>query len=156
MPKFARIENGVVIDVSVNPTFEYHPLIAEQFVTIPDEVEAGFTFDGTEYAPPVVADPEPAEPETVKTVSISPVDFKFLFTLPERVKIKELRATDLALDDFYSMLDDPRLTVISLSDARIIEGVEYAVNALADVETVTDPVQRISEILGGVDAVTNA
>lgn len=146
---YGRIKNGVVLDTATDPNTQFHPILAAEFVEIPDDVRAGWTFDGTDYAPPVVADPEPKEPESAEPVLISPVDFKFLFTLAERLKIKELRATDLALDDFYSMLDDPRLTVVSLSDARIIEGVEYAVNALAAVEVVADPEQRISEILGG-------
>ncbi|WP_067096771.1 hypothetical protein [Marinomonas atlantica] len=153
---YGRIKNGVVVDVSTDPNTQFHPILAAEFVEIPDKVKAGWTFDGTEYAPPVVPDPEPIEPEQVKRAIISPVDFKFLFTLTERVKIKELRATDLALDDFYSMLDDPRLTVIDLSNSRMIEGVNYAVNALAVAEVVADPEQRISEILGGGDAVTNA
>lgn len=153
---FAYVKNEKVVQISKKPIDEFHPEIASKFVEVPEHVEVGFVFDGTNYAPPVVADPEPIEPEPVNKVSISPVDFKFLFTLAERVKIKELRANDLALDDFYSMLDDPRLTVIDLSNSRMIEGVTYAVNALAAVEIVANPEQRIREILGGGDAVTNA
>lgn len=154
--KYGRLINSVVVDIATDPNKQFHPTLAAEFVEIPDHVKTGWTFDGTEYAPPVAPDPEPAEPETVKTLSISPVDFKFLFTLTERVKIKELRATDLALDDFYSMLDDSRLKVIDLSNSRMIEGVTYAVNALAAAEVVADPEQRISEILGGGDASTSA
>lgn len=156
MPKFARIENGVVIDVSVNPALEFHALIAEQFVTVPDEVEAGFTFDGTNYAPPVVADPEPIEPEQVKRAIISPVDFKLLFTLSERVAIAELRKTDLVLDDFYTLLDDPRLTAVDLAAASIVEGVDYVINELFNAGKVESVEARKAEILGGGDAVTNA
>ncbi len=155
MSKFARIENGVVIDVSVNPPLEYHPLIAEQFVTVPDEVEAGFTFDGTNYAPPVVADPEPAEPEPATRI-ISAFDFKDLFTFTEQVKIEELIETNTGLRVFYSRINDVRLETINLDDQRTIDGVTYTVNALAEAGVVTEVEQRISEILGGGDAVTNA
>ena len=152
---YGRMKNGVVVDVASEPSKQFHPVLAAEFVEIPDNVTVGYTFDGTSYAPPAVQEIEPEpELEPEQNRSISPVDFKFLFTLVERVKIKELRSTDLALDDFYSMLDDPRLLVVNLDDVRMVEGIKYAVAALVDASVISESDQenRTAEILGGVYA----
>lgn len=153
---YGRLINGVVVDIATDPNKQFHPNLAAEFVEIPDDVRAGWTFDGTDYAPPVVADPEPIEPEPIKTVSVSAFDFKDLFTFAEQVKIEELIETDVGLRVFYSRINDVRLETIYLDDQRTIDGVTYTVNALAEAGVVTEVEQRISEILGGVDAVTNA
>ncbi|WP_417552870.1 hypothetical protein [Marinomonas fungiae] len=151
---YGRIKNGVVVDIATEPKTQYHPILSAEFVEIPDDVGAGWTFNGTEYAPP--ADPEPIELETVKRAIISPVEFKLLFTLSERVAIAELRKTDPVLDDFYTLLDDTRLTAVDLAATSIVEGVEYVINELFNAGKVENVETRIAEILGGGDASTSA
>lgn len=46
---------------------------------------------------------------------VGPVEFKLLFTSAERLKFKELRATDPVLDDFFEIMEDSRLQHIDLS-----------------------------------------
>ena len=154
--KYGRIKDGVVVDAATDPKTQYHPILAAEFVEIPDDVGTGWIFDGTEYAPPVVTDPEQMEPETVKRAIISPVDFKLRFTLSERVAIAELRKTDAILEDFYSLLDDSRLTTVDLAAASIVEGVDYVVNELFEAGKVESVEARKLEILGGGDASTGA
>lgn len=47
-------------------------------------------------------------------IKVSPVEFKLLFTAQERVAIKTARATDPVIDDFFSIIEDPRLTHVNL------------------------------------------
>lgn len=51
--RFAYIENGVVYDaISVKPETVFYPDYASRFVIVPDEVQSGWTFDGTNFLPP--------------------------------------------------------------------------------------------------------
>jgi len=82
---------------------------------------------------------------------VSPVEFKLLFTSAERVKLKELRATDPILDDFWSIVDDPRATQIRLGLTSTQQGVAYAISLLvaAGVVDAADEASRVSEVLSG-------
>lgn len=60
-------------------------------------------------------------------MSVSPVEFKLLFTSSERIAIAAARADDLILNDFYSILDDPRLTKVDLSLSYTRQGIDYLV-----------------------------
>ena len=153
--KYGRLKNNMVVDISKNPTIEFHPEIAAEFIEIPDAVAVGFVFDGTNYnapEPPTEHDSE-QEPKRVESLKITPVEFKLLFLLTERVKIAELRENDAVLRDFYSMLDDPRLTVVDLSKRTIIDAVRYTFDALVNAGAVSDEDEekRIGEVLGGQD-----
>lgn len=53
------------------------------------------------------------EPLT-ETTKVSPVEFKLLFTAQERVAIKAARGNDPVIDDFFSIIEDPRLTHVNL------------------------------------------
>jgi len=58
--RFAYIENGIVYDsIMVRPETVFYPHYASKFVEVPEEVRSGWTFDGTNFAPP----PEPQIPE---------------------------------------------------------------------------------------------
>jgi len=61
--QFARIQNGRVLDVRATPpTGCYTDEIVAQFVTVPDAVQNGWLFDGTDYtAPPPPPAPTQAE-----------------------------------------------------------------------------------------------
>lgn len=51
--RYAFIDNGVVYDaISVKPESVFFPEYASRFVEVPNEVQSGWTFDGTNFAPP--------------------------------------------------------------------------------------------------------
>ena len=142
--KKARVINNVAVDVVTgDPAEFFHPNIATQFELVPDEVGAGWLRDAATGA---WLAPEPVElkPETPAAFpKVSPVEFKLLFTAQERVAIKAARATDPAIDDFYDIVEDPRLTHVNL-------GLQSTQDALGYLETkglITDA--RRVQILAG-------
>lgn len=119
--KYGHIENGVVIQVvDHDPSTCFTPDWAEKFSEVPDEVEAGWTTDGSTFSASV-----PVEPILAAKI-ISPVEFKMLFTSAERIAIKA--STDAVVQDFVSILEDPRLTEVNLSNPTVIEALEYYVS----------------------------
>ena len=58
---------------------------------------------------------------------ISPVQFKLLFTSEERVAIKSARTTDPVIDDFFDIIDDPRLSEVNLKLTSTIDALKYLV-----------------------------
>ena len=142
MSNFARIINNVAVDVSTNPQEQFHPDIAAEFEPVPDDVQAGWARNeaGEWEAPAPTPEPTPAPTESPK---VSPVEFKLLFTPQERVAIKAARATDPVIDDFYDIVEDPRLTHVDL-------GLQSTQDALGYLETkgvITDA--RRVQILAG-------
>ena len=130
--KYAWIENNIVRDVCQGiPDETYTPVVAAHYDTeIPDEVTSGATkidnvwTNHTEAGP--IAVPE-LDPIVVipQDILVSPIEFKLLFTSSERIAIKTKRATDAILDDFYSIVDDPRLTSVNLSLQSTKDAVAY-------------------------------
>ena len=143
MTNFARVINDVAVDVSSTPAEQFHPSIAEQFEPVPDEVQAGWVRneDGEWEAPAPSPEPEPTPSEATK---VSPVEFKLLFTSAERVAIKAARATDPVIDDFYDIVEDPRLTFVDLG----LRSTQDALSYMVAQGLLTD--ERRSEILAGV------
>lgn len=142
MSNFARIINNVAVDVSTNPQEQFHPDIAAEFEPVPDDVQAGWARNeaGEWEAPAPTPEPTPAPTESPK---VSPVEFKLLFTAGERVAIKAARASDPVIDDFFSIIEDPRLTHVNL-------GLQSTQDALGYLETkgiITDA--RRVQILAG-------
>lgn len=82
---------------------------------------------------------------------VSPVEFKLLFTSQERVAVKTIRTTDPVVDDFYDILEDPRLTIVDLGLESTIQGVTYMFSllkvALSYSQEETD--LRVAEVLSG-------
>lgn len=145
MTKQARIINDVAVDVVTgNPADFFHPDIAAQFVQVPDEVGHGWRRDpatGAWSAPaPVDPPPEPA----AEAPKVSPVEFKLLFTAQERVAIKAARATDPVIDDFYDVIEDPRLTFVDLG----LQSTQDALAYLVSQNLLTQA--RADEVLSGV------
>ena len=56
---------------------------------------------------------------------ISPIEFKLLFTAPERVAIKTAAVSDPLVEDFLSIIDDSRLTAVDLSLKSTIDALTY-------------------------------
>ncbi|MBB4268107.1 hypothetical protein [Roseospira visakhapatnamensis] len=64
MTTYARILNNRAVDVvTADPATLFHPLIAAEFVPVPDDVVPGALLDGDEWTAPPEPDPEP-EPAT--------------------------------------------------------------------------------------------
>ncbi len=122
--KHARIENGQVLEViAFNPTGKYHESIV--WHEVPDDVEAGWTTtDNINFTEP---EPEPGGEPPVereeKFINVMP--FKLSFLPQERLAINNLRATDPVIDDFYTILDDPRCIRIDLN----LPSIQAAVNS---------------------------
>lgn len=140
MTNYARIINNVAVDVSSNPAEQFHPSIAEQFEPVPDAVQPGWRLvDGTWKAPEPAPQPEPAPVYP----QVSPVQFTLLFTSPERVAIKAARTTDLVIDDFFDIVEDPRLTFVDLG----LQSTQDALSYLVSVGLLT--AERREQILTG-------
>ena len=142
MSNFARIINNVAVDVSTNPQEQFHPDIAAEFEPVPDDVQAGWARNeaGEWEAPAPTPEPTPAPTESPK---VSPVEFKLLFTAGERVAIKAARASDPVIDDFLSIIEDPRLTHVNLG----LQSTQDALGYLETKDLITDA--RRVQILAG-------
>lgn len=142
--KKAWVENSRIRDVCHgNPDECYHPDIAIKYDTdVPDDAENGDTFEnGVLTKKPVIAAPEPVEPEVVQP-TVSPVEFKLLFSSQERIAIKT--SNDPIVQDFFELVNDPRLTQVNLALKSTQDALDYmtAVGLLA--------VGRKDEIVTGV------
>ena len=82
-------------------------------------------------------------PPVAGSPKVSPAEFKLLFTSAERVAIRQARATDATVDDFFDLVEDPRLTTVDLA----LPSVQGALRYLAATGLITDA--RIVEILKG-------
>lgn len=80
---------------------------------------------------------------------IGVVDFKLRFTAAERQHINQLRGSNAVMGDFYSLLDDPRLTKLDLTAPAVVDGVTYTVAQLvtAGIVQPADEVTRVSQLL---------
>jgi hypothetical protein len=136
--KYAWIENELIRDVAQNPQEQFHPDVANFYDTeVPDEAQNGDGWVGGQLVKFVPQEPEPAPPR------VSPVEFKLLFTVEERMAIKAARATDPVIDDFYDIVEDPRLTFVDLS----LQSTQQALAYLVDQGLVTE--ERKAQILTG-------
>ena len=103
----------------------------------PDDfaVNAGDTYADGVFTPGT----PPAPPAPV----VSPVQFKLLFTAQERVAMRTARATDPVIDDFFDIIEDPRLTGVDLGLQSTKDAIAY-LNAQG---LLTD--ERAAEVLTG-------
>ncbi len=98
MSTYILIKNGVAVNKI---------LADEDFIEkIRDE------YDSIELVQDVMVAPEQPIPQA-RTV-FNPIEFMMLFTSAERVAVRALRATDPIVDDWMSIIQDPRLTQIDL------------------------------------------
>lgn len=137
---YARVINDVAVDVCTDPATHFHPDIAKQFEQVPDNVNQGWIRkDGVWSAPEPAPQPEP-EPVYPK---VTPVQFKLLFTSPERVAIKAARATDPVVDDLWELVEDPRMTEVDFGLKSVRDSIEYLATA-----GLIAP-ERVAEIISG-------
>ena len=140
MSNYARIIDNVAVDVCADPANSFHPSIAVEFQLVSDNVQPGWRLIEGVWTEPAPVDPPAPVAEHPK---VSPVEFKLLFTAQERVAIKAARATDPVIDDFYDVVEDPRLTFVDLALPSVQEALQY----LAATGMITDA--RREEILTG-------
>lgn len=148
MTNYARIINDVAVDVSNNPAEQFHPSIAAEFQPVPDEVRQGWRLvDGVWHAP----EPQPGPAPEPTRPQVSPIEFKLLWTSPERLTLKSIRQTDPVMDDFFDIIEDPRLTHVNLALASTQQGIDYCLAKLVEAAVLTEvdvPVRR-EQILSG-------
>ena len=150
MKKQARIVDDVAVDVTTgDPAEMFHPDIATQFESVPNNVEIGWRRDPQTgvWAAPEAA-PERPNQATVFP-KIGPIAFKLLFSAQERIKAKQLCPTDDFLEDFWGMLDDPRTDVVDLGHSSVQSAVEYTLTAVKDAGVELDVLTRKAAILSG-------
>jgi hypothetical protein len=147
MTNFARIINGVAVDVSSNPTEQFHPDIAKDFVPVPEQVESGWSVAAGKWSPPA-----PVEPTTLAPVypKVGPITFQMLFTPQEMVAAGELRATDKMLASFWKLIDDPRTDTVDLGLQSVQNAIEYTLTAIKNSGVAVDVPVRKADILSGV------
>lgn len=143
---FARIIDSTAVDVSSDPTKEFHPDIATQFVAVPDEVCPGWVRDsqGTWLTPSI------PEASVAHYPKVGPIAFKLLFTAPERIKADELKATDPYIKDFWALLDDPRTDVVDMSLASVQMAIRHTLDEVKAAGIPVDVDVRVAQILTGV------
>jgi len=112
MATYNLIKNGVVVN-----TIEADQSFIDQIKDQYDEI--------VEVVPTVPT--EPVEPINTDFYIISPVQFKLLFTSEERVSIKSARTSDPVIDDFFDIIDDPRLSEVNLQLNSTIDALSYFV-----------------------------
>lgn len=127
MINFARIVDGVAIDVSDDPESHFHPDIAAEFEEVPDTVQHGWRLIGDEWEAPEVIE---APVAVIEPKEVDPITFKLLFTSAERIAAKALRATDPVIDDFWSILDDPRTRTVDMRIASVQSAIEHTLDAI--------------------------
>lgn len=118
---FARVQNNTVIDLCEDPLTTFHPLIAKEYIIVPDDAEIGDTFEDGVLTKPEITPETPV----ITYEKVTPVEFMLLFTSTERVSIKAARATDPVVDDFLDIIEDPRLTHVDLGLKSTQDAIDY-------------------------------
>lgn len=140
MANYARIINGVAVDVSATPNLSFHPTVAAEFVSVPNKVGLLWRVKDDVWTPPAEA---VVAPVTTTVTFFSRLDFKRLFTSAERMAIAEVRKTDGLIEDFFSIAEDPDSQGVDLTRQSTLDALEH----LVDVQILT--VDRRAEILAG-------
>jgi hypothetical protein len=80
---------------------------------------------------------------------LSPPALKLRYTSPERVAMRAKRLTDPVLDDFFLLLDDPRLDSVDLNSKSVQDGIQYSLTVIGPQMT---PVYTADIIAARLDA----
>lgn len=81
--------------------------------------------------------------ERASVTSVSYPDFRLLFTSSERTGIKTARASDDLIEDFFSIVEDPRAGNIDLT----LESTLEVIDRLVELEVLTQ--ERAAMVLAG-------
>lgn len=144
----AWIENGRVRDMAADEALAtFVPEVAALFTTdVPEGTRVGSVLvDGAwvNAAPPPSSIPPAPGPVVAPDVIVGPIEFKLLFLPTERVAMKKARATDPVVDDFFELIEDPRLVEVNLSLPSTAMAINYMVS-----KGYVAP-SRVAEILSG-------
>ena len=63
--------------------------------------------------------------DILNIIRVSPVQYKLLFTSQERIAIRVERETDPVIDDFFDIIDDPRLEGVDVNGPASVSAVNY-------------------------------
>lgn len=122
--KFARIVEGVAVDVVTgDPADHYPPVLANAFAAVPEMVEAGWSVFEGEWSGPDPQEPPALQP--LRRTILTPPEFLLLLTAPERVAIRAARQTDPVIADWLAILDDPRLSEVDVTRQSTRDGLDY-------------------------------
>ena len=126
--KYAWAENDTIRDICHgNPQELYTPEVAAHYTTeVGDDIVSGATWDGSKWVNPPAPVPVPPTPPVQQyATTMTPIEFRLLFVSAERIAIKTAAKTDPIVEDFWSIVNDPELTQISVKDAQVIEALDY-------------------------------
>lgn len=132
MPKIRHITNGDVIDVAKPPVFV-----------------AGVWECGDQRFTDATGDQYEVVESAVLPPTLGAIAFQRLFTRAERVKARELRATDLELDDIWRQIEDQRTDVVVMALQSVQEDIEYTLKAVKAGGLDIDVAARNTQILSG-------
>lgn len=162
MTTYARVIDNTAIEVFTPPdgfTIDdcFHPDVAALFEVVPDSVTPNSVRNGgvwTIHMPADAAPPKPGDPTFTDYPEVSPVEFKLLFTSMERIAIKAARSNDPVIDDFMSIVEDPRLKALDLKLDSNKQAIEYTLGVIG--QKLNPPYQqaditnRATQILHGI------
>lgn len=95
--------------------------------------------DGTLYETAITAVP----------VTVSVIEFMLLFTVAERVKTRELRATDATINDFWLLLEHPKTENVVMALPAVQASIQYTLGAIDASGLDIDIAARKVQILSG-------
>lgn len=151
--KYARIVNNTIINAtSLSPAEAFHPAVVAEFESVPEHVDIGWQLiDDTWHAPNTDAALITNIEEEEQSIKLTPSEFMLLFTSPERLKLKALRAEDPILNDFFELIEHPTLVSIDLSRESTISALTYCHSLLVTAGIIPEEQQdqRLAEILSG-------
>lgn len=128
--KKAWIENNKIRDIASGNPFEcYHHDIAVYYDTdVPDTAVNGAELINGGWVNPNVMSTAPVD---IALIQLSPIEFKMLFTSQERIMIKT--STDAVVQDFFEIINDPRLTYVDRNPQSVKDALAYleSINLIA-------------------------
>lgn len=137
-------ENGVLTCTKNDGSYvklDVHPSTREPWK---NEAEAlSYTIPSTMPFMDVITEPTYAQ--------VSPVQLKLLFTSAERLAIKTLKTADPVVEDFYEIIEDPRLETVDFTLQSVRDGVAYVFSKLVEGGTLTQTEMdaRLPQIFAG-------
>lgn len=130
MAKYGYLKEGRVIALNDEEGFaQTHDSVKNLWRMVPEETQIGSTLDGSKWS----------HPAPQRRLRISPVEFKMAFAMQERLAIRQARSYSgddpaqaeaaMVIDDWFGIIEDPRLTMVDLELPQTKEGLSYLVSA---------------------------
>lgn len=117
MKNWALIENGFVRETTdIDPEGRYHPDFV--WIEAPEGVQAGYSYDGEDFAPPVV--------EPILRTQFTPREYIQRFTLEEQIAIRQAQFSDMEVGLVYD--DFNRAQFIDINDPDTAAGIDLYIS----------------------------